>query len=90
MTCHVESELGAYVLGALEPEEVEVVSEHLTTCHTCSAEAESLAATAGLLALLRAKDFEQLGVPDPEQGRSGPEARSGRRRTSPRRAGRGG
>jgi len=60
MTCHVEIDLGAYVLHALETEEAEAVSEHLTTCQTCRDEERSLAATAGLMALLRPEDLKHL------------------------------
>lgn len=44
--------LGALALGALEPAEERQVREHLAECPECAHEAESLAATAGALALL--------------------------------------
>jgi hypothetical protein len=43
--------LGAYVLGALEPDEAEAVREHLPTCEACSAEHASLAGLPALLDL---------------------------------------
>jgi anti-sigma factor RsiW len=43
--------LGAYVLGALEPDEAETVREHLTTCPACAAEHMRLAPLPGLLTL---------------------------------------
>lgn len=88
MTCHVEIDLGAYVLHALETEEAEAVSEHLTTCQTCRDEERSLAATAGLMALLRPEDLEHLEALehfDVHGGRSGT-SRSGWRRPPSRRA----
>jgi hypothetical protein len=88
MTCHVEIELGAYVLHALEPKEAEAVSEHLTTCQACRDEERSLAATAGLLALLRPEDLQELGDPHPARGRSGQATRLGRHGVPGRRAAR--
>ncbi|MBO0844319.1 MAG: zf-HC2 domain-containing protein [Nocardioides sp.] len=82
MTCHVESDLGAYVLHALEIEEAEAISEHLTTCDSCRAEARSLAATAGLLTLLQPEDF--LGLDD-TQGEYGDPTRQDRNRRHRRR-----
>jgi hypothetical protein len=43
--------LGGYVLGALEPDEVEAVREHLPGCAACSAEHASLAGLPALLDL---------------------------------------
>ena len=88
MTCPVETKLGAYVLHALETEEVEAVSEHLTTCRACRDEARSLAATAGLLALLRSEDLEDLEHTQGPPGQPRESTQSGRRRPSPRRAAR--
>jgi Putative zinc-finger len=48
---HVRPDLGAYVLGALEPEEEAAVREHLTTCSECAAEHASVAGLPRLLAL---------------------------------------
>jgi predicted anti-sigma-YlaC factor YlaD len=43
--------LGAYVLGALEPEEAAEVREHVATCPACAAEHTRLAPLPGLLTL---------------------------------------
>src|SRR5918912_893317 len=43
--------LGAYVLGALEPEEAAAVREHVATCTACAAEHTRLAPLPGLLTL---------------------------------------
>lgn len=46
---HVHTELGAYVLGALEPAERRVVEDHLADCATCRDELASLSALPPLL-----------------------------------------
>jgi hypothetical protein len=71
MTCHIESELGAYVLNALEIEEAEAIEAHLATCQTCCDEARSLASTASVLALLGPEELEQLDETSREHGRPG-------------------
>jgi hypothetical protein len=43
--------LGAYVLGALEPEEAAAVREHVASCPACAAEHARLAPLPGLLTL---------------------------------------
>jgi len=48
---HVRGDLGAYVLGALEPEEEAAVREHLATCSECAAEHARLAGLPALLSL---------------------------------------
>ena len=58
MSAHVREELGAYVLGALEPEERDAVAAHLAACPSCAAEHARLA---GLPALLR--PAEGLEIP---------------------------
>lgn len=60
MTCGREIDLGAYVLNALEPEEIEAVHEHLNDCDSCRDEVRSLAFTASLLAILTPRDLEQF------------------------------
>lgn len=52
MACnHVRPDIGAYVLGALEPAEEQAVREHLARCHECAAEHAQLAGLPGLLSL---------------------------------------
>jgi len=60
---HVLPDLGAYVLGALEPAEETAVREHLTTCSACAAEHASLAGLPRLLAL--AAPMAAAGPPAP-------------------------
>jgi anti-sigma factor RsiW len=47
---HVTEALGAYTLGALDPDEAAAVRRHLTECRACAAEHEALAPLPGLLA----------------------------------------
>lgn len=42
MSEHDRSQLGAYALGALEPDEIREVDEHLATCPECRAEVAEL------------------------------------------------
>ncbi len=42
MSEHDRSQLGAYALGALEPDEVRQIDAHLATCAECSAEVAEL------------------------------------------------
>lgn len=46
---HVHTELGAYVLGALEPDERRAVEDHVAHCPTCRDELASLSALPPLL-----------------------------------------
>jgi hypothetical protein len=48
--CHVREELGAYVLGALDPGEHDAVSAHLRECAECREERDRLAALPPLIA----------------------------------------
>ena len=50
MNQHVNEELGAYTLGALDPDEAAAVRRHLAECSRCAAEYDALAALPGLLA----------------------------------------
>jgi Putative zinc-finger len=64
-------DLGAYLLGALEPEEAERMLRHLEECPACRAEYAELAPVAGLLAKVPAEAFvaERYSVyeaPDPD------------------------
>ena len=49
----LRTNLGAYALGHLDPEEAGQVEEHLRTCSTCRAEYDELLPVAGALAGLR-------------------------------------
>jgi hypothetical protein len=60
---HVRPDLGAYVLGALEPEEEAAVREHLASCAECAAEHAELARLPRLLAL--AGPAAEAGPPAP-------------------------
>ena len=52
MNCeHLRPDLGAYVLGGLDPDEAAAVRRHLETCEDCAAELDSLAPLPGLLSL---------------------------------------
>jgi len=87
-SAHVREELGAYVLGALEPAERDAVAAHLAECRTCAAEHERLA---GLPALLAHADGLEIpaapaGVEERVLDRIARERGSGRRRRLPRAA----
>ena len=60
---HVRPDIGAYVLGGLEPAEEAAVREHLATCSDCAAEHASLAGLPRLLAL--AAPMAEAGPPPP-------------------------
>ena len=52
MSCeHLQSAIGAYALGALDPDEAAAVRRHLETCPECAAEHDALAPLPGLLSL---------------------------------------
>jgi len=57
--------LGAYVLGALEPEERRWVEEHLRTCPGCAAEREAFASLPALLDRVRPEELEPVVVAPP-------------------------
>ena len=48
---HLRPALGAYVLGALDPDEAASVRRHIETCAECAAEHDALAPMPGLLQL---------------------------------------
>jgi predicted anti-sigma-YlaC factor YlaD len=61
VTCRAAvPDLGAYLLGALEPDERRAVQEHLRGCAGCHAELAELAQLPGLLALV---DPDELSSP---------------------------
>ena len=68
MTCpEAATDLGAYVLGALEPGERRRVEEHLERCPSCAAEAAEFAALPALLDRVDPADLTPLAVtPSPD------------------------
>jgi predicted anti-sigma-YlaC factor YlaD len=59
--------LGAYVLGALEPDERREVADHLRGCASCSAELAEFGGLPALLDRVRPEDLEPVPVtPSPE------------------------
>jgi anti-sigma-K factor RskA len=63
--CRSQAELiGPYVLGALEPVEMEEMRAHLETCARCAAEVQALAALPTLLDQVKAD--EPVATPRPE------------------------
>jgi len=62
---HVLPDIGAYVLGALEPAEEAAVREHLASCSDCAAEHASLAGLPRLLALAAPMEDDGLPAPGP-------------------------
>jgi anti-sigma factor RsiW len=86
---HVRDELGAYVLGALEPSERDAVALHLANCRECAAEHARLAGLPELLAY--AEGLEIPAAPHAVEervldqiARERGEARRARRRWLPR------
>jgi anti-sigma factor RsiW len=86
-------QVGPYVLGALEPEEMEDMRRHLTGCSRCAAEVRSLSELPALLNLVDADDEVAVispGLEDEvldrfvrERARSAPRRRRWRRFTIP-------
>ena len=68
MTCpHTATDLGAYVLGALEPGERRRVEEHLDRCPSCAAEVAELGPLTDLLDRVNPADLTPPAVtPSPE------------------------
>ncbi|MFI9436741.1 anti-sigma factor family protein [Streptosporangium sp. NPDC052375] len=63
-TCEeVRISLGAYVLGALEPEECVLVEAHLAECAGCQAEFEELTGVATFLGRVSEADVAQVSSP---------------------------
>ncbi|WTA78478.1 zf-HC2 domain-containing protein [Streptomyces sp. NBC_00838] len=54
---HVRSQLGAYALGALTPEEDRLVAGHLDGCAKCAGAYAEVADAAALLALFDEEDL---------------------------------
>jgi anti-sigma factor RsiW len=68
VTCpDAATDLGAYVLGALEPGERRRVEEHLACCPACAAELAEFQALPGLLDRVDPSDLSPVaGTPSPE------------------------
>ena len=60
---HVDDALGAYVLGALEDDERQVVEAHLSSCDACRSEHERLAALPALLDLVQSRRMVEAPKP---------------------------
>ena len=57
MSCAgAREDLGGYVLGALEPSEMEEMHRHVADCPTCAAEVRRLTPLPGLLDLVTPSD----------------------------------
>lgn len=65
MSCPHETDLGSYVLGALDDAERPVVEAHLIECPSCRARQRELAPLPGLLGRLTAEQVEAWGAPPP-------------------------
>jgi anti-sigma factor RsiW len=63
-----QEELGAYLVGALEPDEAERVRRHLAACPRCRAEYAELAPVVGLLATVPAEALSAAAEPAVEPG----------------------
>ena len=88
MSCSAAADLGAYVLGALEPDERRRVEEHLETCPACAAELAEFAPLPALLDRARPEHLQPVAVtPSPDLFRRMSEAAGTRpaRRTVVRR-----
>jgi len=60
-------EIGAFVLGALEPEEMDAMRRHLASCPACAAEARSLSRLPSLLDCAQAEDRIEVLPPRLEE-----------------------
>lgn len=63
MSCEHSHLDGAYVLGALSPNERQEFERHLLGCAECSRSVRELAGLPGLLAHVKAEDFERQDAP---------------------------
>lgn len=80
MSCDRTVEVGAYVLGALDPADRSALERHLQACAVCGAELSDLAGLPGLLRRLTPAEAERSAVPPPARVLDGMLARAGRRR----------
>ena len=63
-----QEELGAYLVGALEPDEADRMRRHLGECPQCRAQYAELAPVVGLLATVPAEAFSDAAAPAVEPG----------------------
>lgn len=80
MSCEQTVNVGAYVLGALDPGERSEFKQHLPSCPACTAELTDLAGLPGLLGRLGLAEAEAAGEPTPPRVLSGLMAHARRRR----------
>jgi hypothetical protein len=78
-TCQMSSELGAYVLHALEHDEDEDVRRHVADCDLCQDEVRELSFTASLLSFLTLADLERIDADEAAAGSPGSHGGSRRR-----------
>ena len=72
MTDPIHEQDGAYVLGALPPEDRRRYEEHLAVCSSCARSVRALAGLPGMLGVLDAAEAEALrDLPDEAPGRGG-------------------
>lgn len=83
--CGQSVEVGAYVLGALDPVERADFERHLSTCAPCGDELSGLAGLPGLLGRLTPAEAEESAFPPPTRLLDGMLARAGHRRDRRRR-----
>jgi anti-sigma-K factor RskA len=85
--CPSHGELvGGYVLGALEPSEMEEMRSHVAACPTCGPEARRMATLPGLLDTVQPGDVPPpAAAPEVEEAILDRFARDRRRRVGPRR-----
>ena len=67
MSCELRVYVAAYVLDALEPDEVVMVREHLSTCDVCQAELTAVSWIPPLLPLVDVEAVERLDRPAAEE-----------------------
>lgn len=80
MTCDRTVDIGAYVVGALDPADRSSLEQHLPTCRACSDELAGLAGLPGLLGRLTSEEAEGSAAAPPPGLLDGLLARAGARR----------
>jgi Putative zinc-finger len=67
MTCAMETSVGAYILGTLEPGERDEVARHLETCLRCQTARDEFAALPGLLSRVTSAEVEAATAAPPAE-----------------------